>query len=223
MWLVLAVVSMAHGMVSGQCLLDFPFPKNPEAKMNISEMVSFWGYPTEDYYVVTEDGYILQLNRIPHGKENVKCQGSRPVVLLQHGILAEGSMWVTNLPNNSLGFLLADAGYDVWLGNSRGTTWSRRHLIMSPKQDKFWAFSFDEMARYDLPAMIKFIGEKTGQKQIYYIGHSQGTTIGFVAFSTMPQLAQKIKMFFALAPVTTVVFARSPFRKLAFFSDYGLK
>lgn len=34
------------------------------------------------------------------------------------------------------------------------------------------------MAKYDLPATISFIIEKTGQKRLYYVGHSQGTTIG---------------------------------------------
>ena len=44
----------------------------------------------------------------------------------------------------------------------------------------FYSFScsFDEMAKYDLPATIDFILKKTGQDQLRYVGHSQGTTIG---------------------------------------------
>lgn len=38
--------------------------------------------------------------------------------------------------------------------------------------------SLDEMAKYDLPATINLILEKSGQKQLFYVGHSQGTTIG---------------------------------------------
>lgn len=51
--------------------------------------------------------------------------------------------------------------------------------MLPPQQDVCSSFcSFDEMAKYDLPAMISFIEQKTRQKQLYYIGHSQGTTIG---------------------------------------------
>lgn len=39
-------------------------------------------------------------------------------------------------------------------------------------------YSFDEMAKYDLPGIIDFIVNKTGQEKLYFIGHSLGTTIG---------------------------------------------
>ncbi|XP_041517636.1 gastric triacylglycerol lipase isoform X1 [Microtus oregoni] len=183
--------------------------------MNISQMINYWGYPSEEYEVVTEDGYILGVFRIPYGKKNSENLGKRPVVFLQHGLLASATNWIANLPNNSLAFILADAGYDVWLGNSRGNTWSRKNLYYSPDSVEFWAFSFDEMAKYDLPATIDFIVEKTGQEKLHYVGHSQGTTIGFIAFSTIPTLAKRIKTFYALAPVATVTYAESPLKKLS--------
>ncbi|XP_003783727.1 lipase member J [Otolemur garnettii] len=184
--------------------------------MNISQIISYWGYPDEEYNVVTEDGYILGLYRIPYGKtNNPNNPVQRLVVYLQHGLLTSASNWISNLPNNSLGFILADAGYDVWMGNSRGNTWSRKHLHLKTNSKEFWAFSFDEMAKYDLPASIDFIVKQTGQKEIFYVGHSQGTTIGFIAFSTIPKIAERIKIFFALAPVFSIKYLKSSFiRKL---------
>ena len=42
----------------------------------------------------------------------------------------------------------------------------------------------------------------------------------FLAFSSMPELASKIKLFVGLAPVATVAFAKSPMTKLSFLPDF---
>jgi len=38
------------------------------------------------------------------------------------------------------GFLLADAGFDVWLGNVRGNTYSKRHIKYHVDDHRFWAW-----------------------------------------------------------------------------------
>ena len=60
------------------------------------------------------------------------------------------------------------------------------------------------MADYDLPAMINYTLKVTGQEKLFYVGHSQGTLIAFTGFSDNPTLGNKIKAFFALAPVYTL-------------------
>lgn len=45
-------------------------------------------------------------------------------------------------------YVLADAGYDVWLPNNRGNFYSRKNLFMDPNDTAsgFWDFSWDDIA-----------------------------------------------------------------------------
>eukprot|EP00391_Amoebophrya_sp_Ameob2_P010827 CAMPEP_0178984524 /NCGR_PEP_ID=MMETSP0795-20121207/1654_1 /TAXON_ID=88552 /ORGANISM="Amoebophrya sp., Strain Ameob2" /LENGTH=693 /DNA_ID=CAMNT_0020675399 /DNA_START=96 /DNA_END=2177 /DNA_ORIENTATION=- len=269
----------------------------PDAHRNASELITTKGYPLEFHKVTTEDGYILTLFRIPHGRKAARAissqaavlktekyddAGSReeqdgraagrsagsalpeddvpspsdsdfdaapavvpaaaapeeddiaissrihraagvnkvapapppaismssasakspaahaggepelqgagllgPPVLLQHGLLDSCATWVVNEPDESLAFLLADRGYDVWLGNTRGSTYSLEHVNLTTADAAFWDFSFDEIALQDTPAVVDYILETVKKyARIGYVGHSQGTLQMFLALSS---------------------------------------
>ncbi|GFN80904.1 lipase [Plakobranchus ocellatus] len=197
---------------------------NPDALKNLTELIRGNNYPVEVYTVKTADGFLLDLHRIPHGRKHLNDiknvhQKPKNVVYLQHALLSSACDWVMNYANDSLGFILADQGYDVWMGNTRGNTYSRRHASLSPDDPKFWDWSFDEMAKYDMPAFIDFILTKTGQPSLSLIGHSQGTMMNFALFSERPDMEKKVKIFIALAPVAFVESITSPIKYLSLMSD----
>lgn len=195
---------------------------DPEIYMDSTQLITSKGYPCENHYVTTKDGFILNMQRIPHGRgpqPTINLGAEKPVIILQHGLEASSSNWLDNLVNESLGYLLADRGADVWLGNVRGNMYSRNHTTYKPDQKEFWAWSFDEMALFDLPAMVEYVIRKTGAKQIHYLGHSQGTIMGFAGFSSNHTLAAMVKQFYALAPVAKVKNIQSPIRLLAPFAN----
>ena len=85
--------------------------------------------------------------------------------------------WVFQYPDKATAWVLADAGYDVWMGNNRGTQFSTGHVKYDRKKDReYWYFSWEQMGLYDVPANINKIKEVTGYKNISYVGHSEGTT-----------------------------------------------
>lgn len=139
---------------------------------------------------------------------------SKLPVILNHGILSSSADWVLLGPQKALPYLLCDDGFDVWLMNARGNTYSKSHKHYSIKDRKFWNFSWHEIGYYDLPATIDYILEKTGHSKLYYVGHSQGSTVFYVMGSERPEYNSKIKGMISLAPAVFLGNQRSPIFKL---------
>ncbi|KAH8483886.1 hypothetical protein H0E87_028337, partial [Populus deltoides] len=111
----------------------------------------------------------------------------------------DGVTWLLNQPEQNLPTILADQGFDVWISNTRGTRFSNRHLSLQVNQQGYWNWSWDELAKFDLPAVFDYVYNETGQK-IHYVGHSQGTLIAMAALSE-GLLVEKIKSAALLSPV----------------------
>ena len=80
-------------------------------------------------------------------------------------------------------------------------------------------FRGDENGKFDIPAMIDYVLEKTGQEKLHYVGHSMGTTGFMVTMNYKPEYADKVKMANLLAPVAYVENMQSPLRLIAPFTD----
>ncbi|GBF94026.1 lipase member J [Raphidocelis subcapitata] len=190
---------------------DVPGLSNESASME--DLVLPRGYPLESYPVETADGHVLRLYRIPHGAKNATRPGPRPAVLLHHGITCASSSFTCLDPESSMGFYLADAGFDVWLANTRGSTYSRGHRTRRDTDTAYWAFSMDELALVDLPAQIDFVLSTAGQPSLGLVGHSQGSTLPIMLLSSKPEYNSKVWLLTLLGAVTSVKDVAAPFLK----------
>ncbi|KAK4886696.1 hypothetical protein RN001_002967 [Aquatica leii] len=173
---------------------------NPDVDLTIPEIVINRGYPLETHRVTTDDNYILTIFRINHGKENIT--GAKKTVLIVHGFGLNCGCFVT-IGNKSLAFVLADNGYDVWLGNYRATIFSS-HKYLNKADDLFWSFTLNEYVDYDMKNMINFVYNATNRK-IVFIGYSLSTAMFFTYSSKHVQHSlEKINVNVALAPVFNI-------------------
>lgn len=96
------------------------------------------------------------LHRIPS-----KTNKEALPILMQHGLLSSAFSWTLETPHKTpgkqrrntsiilqlnsiflcfLAFLMADAGFDVWLTNVRGSHYSRNHTYFPIQSKEFWDF-----------------------------------------------------------------------------------
>lgn len=210
-WFVIAFLSFSIYLASGAPSYDNE--KIVGSQSDIAQLAAADGYPVEEYTVTTADGYILKVFRIPGSPVSPPAKG-KTVVFLMHGLLSSSADWFTLGKDKAFPYLLANAGYDVWLGNARGNTQSRNHVSLSPEKKDFWDFSWHEIGENDLPAMINFVLLNTNQPSLHYVGHSQGTTSFFVMASQRKEMNAKIRTMHAFAPVAFMSNLKSPFLRM---------
>ncbi|XP_022228232.2 lipase 1 [Drosophila obscura] len=182
-----------------------------DANLPAPDLIRKYGYEAEIHKITTKDGFVLTAHRIPK-------PGAQPVLMV-HGLEDSSVGYLILGPKKSLAYRLSDLGYDIWLLNTRGNRYSRKHKRYHRYMRQFWDFSFHEVGLYDLPATIDYVLAVTkGFQQLHYIGHSQGTTSFMVMGSERPSYMKKIKLMQALAPVVFCDYVESPF--VLFASKY---
>lgn len=208
----------AEAVVSNFCV-EKPFCAYCQCPIYFKlKMIRDEGYPAEKHEVVTEDGYILSLHRIPN-----RTRGNK-VMLLMHGLLSSSACYVLYGKNISAAYKYSNAEYDVWMGNYRGNTNSRHHTRLDPEKTAFWNFSWHEMGVYDLPAMIDYILAATNHAQLIYVGHSQGVTGIFVTLVERPEYNKKISILHAMTPPIIFKYVHPLFpKKPLSINQYGVR
>uniref|UniRef100_A0A2A4K2W1 Partial AB-hydrolase lipase domain-containing protein n=1 Tax=Heliothis virescens TaxID=7102 RepID=A0A2A4K2W1_HELVI len=188
------------------------------------EWIKSDGFEPETHHVTTTDGYILEMHRIPYGRNTKDTSDDRPVVFLMHGLMGASEGFIQLGPDYSLAYNLADAGFDVWMGNARGNKHSRFHVSLDPDDEEekfqFFNFGFEEIGMYDLPAMIDYILHYTNRDKLHYVGASQGGTVFLVMASMLPEYNDKLISTHLLAGVGYQEhFPGAQLRRMALMTD----
>jgi pimeloyl-ACP methyl ester carboxylesterase len=134
---------------------------------------------------LTQDGVTCNLKHLKSS-----TSGGEPVLLV-HGAGVRGNIFNPPTAKNLI-TTLAEAGYDVWLENWRGS------IEVTPNE-----WDLDKVARYDHPAAVQKVVELTGFKHIKAIIHCQGSTSFMISvmLGLVPQVRLIISNAVSLHPV----------------------
>ncbi|ODV77834.1 triglyceride lipase-cholesterol esterase [Suhomyces tanzawaensis NRRL Y-17324] len=167
---------------------------------DITQIAKVSDYLIREHVVTTKDSYLLVVHKLE--KRDSVYNGHGKIAYFHHGLCTNSELFVLGSEKNkNLPYLLADLGWEVWLGNNRGNKYSRKHLKLSVSDPEFWDFSLDEFAYYDIPDTILYIlSFYTHEDKVTYLGFSQGCSQLFASLSLKPTLNNQINYFVGLSP-----------------------
>ena len=193
-----------------------------EAFMEISDIAALYDSEFETHLITTEDGYINTIFRI----RNLKAQENKApaAAMLFHGFIDSADSFCIKGREKSPAFILADAGYDVWIVNTRGNKHSRGHTNLNSSVDvEYWKNAMvHHIGKYDVPSFIETIKSISKVDNMTVVAHSQGTSLLFNNFAqNQSYYKESINVLIALGPLGKIT-STSPINTflIYFFTDY---
>lgn len=178
-----------------------------------------WLAHSRGYVLRTSDGWklVARRYRVPD-----RADVSRPPVLLWPDLGQSGVIFDLRSELSLAGFL-AEAGFDVWAIDPRGTGLSsrwedrpppssfdwksavaRRTAALPPggfasREDRFRHWTFDDLVERDVPAAVSFLCHETGFGQIHCVGLGTGANV-FLGYLSRFGADRRIGRLLLLAP-----------------------
>jgi lysosomal acid lipase/cholesteryl ester hydrolase len=167
--------------------------------------------PCSDGYAYTKDGWRLGIRHIRPANPD---PGKLPIVLC-HGLGLNATFWT--ITKDHLPEQLAARGYEVFLYDNRGSGESSRvgrvgklnaalrQSLLLEWGDGTW--NVDELAKYDVPAVLDYVKEATGHERVNWVGHSLGGMLLFAFLEISPERG-RIANFVGMG--STIILAETP-------------
>jgi len=111
--------------------------------------------------VWTEDGWRLDIDRIPAARD------PRGAALLLHPMLTDRRVW-ERPRGRGFARLLASEGWEVFNADYRG------HGASGPAARAGGSWSYDDLVRYDTPALVQAVRAEMDGRPVVVLGHSLG-------------------------------------------------
>lgn len=203
------VVLTLLALVSSHSALSIPF-LDADIFRDVPAMIKARGFLQETHPVTTRDGYILDVHRMQHPNKT----NGYPVMFVP-GILGSSALWFINSPDGNAneplekfgdnpGCELAKRGFDVWMMNTRGNTYAKKHVNMTSKVKAFWDFRIDEMVDYDIPDVLDYISKVTGRQKIGALSVSAGAQMIYGTMASHKKYHDMIQPFISMCGYATI-------------------